>query len=161
MKDSIEHIVYLMLENRSFDHLLGWLYEQDEPIHFIPGSRVGFKAPPYNGLNTGKYYNLDANNKKVYASEIKPSEGQKIPDVDPNEAFEHVQIQIANNMQGFVKDFSSNTSDPGQIMQCYSPSSLPVINYLAKTYAVSDVYFSSIPTQTNCNRAFSLEWRFV
>lgn len=156
MKDSIEHIVYLMLENRSFDHLLGWLYEQDEPSHFIPAPRVGFKAPPYNGLNTGNYYNLDANNKKVYASEIKPSEGQKIPNVDPNEAFEHVRIQIANNMQGFIKDFSSNTGDPGQIMKCYSPGSLPVINYLAKAYAVSDVYFSSIPTQTNCNRAFSL-----
>ncbi|HEX7026951.1 MAG TPA: alkaline phosphatase family protein, partial [Gammaproteobacteria bacterium] len=100
--------------------------------------------------------NFDTHNNKIYASRIDPSEGRQIPDVDPNEPFEHVQVQIADNMQGFVKDFSGNTGNPGQIMKCYTPQSLPFINYLAKRYAVSDAYFSSIPTQTNCNRAFSL-----
>ena len=29
--NEIEHIVVLMLENRSFDSMLGWLYEKDSP----------------------------------------------------------------------------------------------------------------------------------
>lgn len=31
LKDSVDHIVVLMLENRSFDNLLGWLYAEDAP----------------------------------------------------------------------------------------------------------------------------------
>ncbi len=158
MKDHIEHIVYLMLENRSFDHILGWLYDEGESCNFIPEPRVGSKPASYqyNGLNTGNYSNADAKGNKTYASKIPKNNTQAIPDVDPNEPFEHVHHQLKNNMQGFITDFASETSNPEQIMQCYTPDSLPCINYLAKNYAVSDVYFSSIPTQTNCNRAFSL-----
>lgn len=156
MNDKIKYIVYVMFENRSFDHLLGWLYETGEKFNAIPAPAPGTKPPPFNGLNTGRYFNLNKNNDKVYASRITPSDGYVIPDVDPNEPFEHVQVQIANNMGGFIRDFSSATDNPEQIMECYPYSTLPVINGLAKTYAVSDAYYSSIPTQTNCNRAFSL-----
>ena len=42
--DQIEHVVVLMLENRSFDSLLGWVYENGQPEHntppFNPGERV-------------------------------------------------------------------------------------------------------------------------
>ncbi len=41
--DKIDHIVVLMMENRSFDNMLGWLYDPDNP-------------PPYNH----KPYNLPA-----------------------------------------------------------------------------------------------------
>ena len=34
--DLFDHLVVLMLENRSFDNLCGYLYEHDEPKHFIP-----------------------------------------------------------------------------------------------------------------------------
>lgn len=30
--DNIEHVVVLMLENRSFDMMLGWLYEHDQSV---------------------------------------------------------------------------------------------------------------------------------
>src|SRR4029077_16906043 len=36
MRDKIKHVVYLMLENRSFDHVCGWLYEKGEAgINFV------------------------------------------------------------------------------------------------------------------------------
>lgn len=157
MKNGIEHIVYIMFENRSFDHLLGWLYEKDDPINFIPEPRV-VKAPPYNGLYTGNYYNqLNKSSEKVFASKIPKNQHPSVPTEDPHEPFEHVQIQIADNMGGFLKDFATTSSkNPEEIMQCYTLDSLPVLSYLAKSYAVSDAYYSSIPTQTNCNRAFSL-----
>lgn len=153
---NIEHIVYLMLENRSFDSVLGWLYENDKPRQMIPPS-----DKPFDGLQGGTYYNEDRSGTKFPASQIGIREGQQIPAVDPHEEFKHVQIQTANTngnpMGGFYNDFATTTSKkPEEIMAAYTPGSLPVLNDLAKKFAVSDAYFSSIPTQTNCNRAFSL-----
>ena len=154
---SIEHIVYLMLENRSLDNLLGWLYEDESPSNFITKPKKGEAVPSYNGLQTDNYFNPKKNGDRVPVKKITPEMGQQIPNVDPNEAFEYVKKQIANNMQGFYIDYTStSTTDPDQIMQTYTDKSLPIINFLAKNFAVSDAYFSSIPTQTNCNRAFSL-----
>ncbi len=34
--DTIEHVVVLMLENRSFDHMLGFLYADRPPSHEQP-----------------------------------------------------------------------------------------------------------------------------
>ncbi len=42
------------------------------------------------------------------------------------------------------------------ILWAYTPSQMPVINWLARNYAVSDQWFCSVPSQTNPNRAFSL-----
>jgi len=39
--DNIEHVVVLMLENRSFDSMLGWLYEHDTPALNIPPAAPG------------------------------------------------------------------------------------------------------------------------
>ena len=30
-KSKIEHVIYYMLENRSFDSVLGWLYDEENP----------------------------------------------------------------------------------------------------------------------------------
>lgn len=154
---NIENIIYLMLENRSLDSVLGWLYESDQPANFIPSSN----SDPFNGLQTGNYYNPNGKEGKVPVTKITVDQGQQIPSVDPHEEFQYVQIQIATTneveMGGFYNDFSTvNKSVPKQIMETYTPESLPVINSLAKQFAVSDTYFSSIPTQTNCNRAFAL-----
>jgi phospholipase C len=148
---NIKNIIYLMFENRSMDHVLGWLYQNDKPDNIIPVS-----SNPFSGLQKD-FSNPNGQGGKVFVSHIDPGQGQSIPNPDPNEVFQHVQVQIANNMQGFYLDYAgTGANNPAQIMACYSPASLPVLNSLAKQFAVSDAYFSSIPTQTNCNRAFSL-----
>src|SRR5215467_8568594 len=56
--DKIEHVVVLMMENRSLDSLLGWLYERDRPLRNIPGLKPGDRA--YDGvqdLDLSKYTN--------------------------------------------------------------------------------------------------------
>lgn len=158
---NIEHIVYLMLENRSLDHVLGWLYENDTPNHFIPDNNK-----VYNGLNTGQYYNPDKNGVHHPVWKIPRGTDPSLPTTDPHEPYEHVNVQLFGqeqnpppgtvpNMMGFYKDFATASKDPNQIMGCYTPDSLTVLNYLAKTFAVSDAYHASVPTQTNCNRAFA------
>lgn len=165
--NKIEHIVYVMFENRSLDNVLGWLYDdkKNSPKQFLPSSPNAV----YNGLRTGNYHNFNKNGK--YFPVKKVTDGKwNIPNHDPHEKFEHVNNQLfetgskfPNNpkdgqkatMGGFYKDYDRLWESADQIMQTYTPEMLPVINGLAKQFAVSDAYYSSLPTQTNCNRAFA------
>jgi len=178
MQSEIEHVVILMLENRSFDNVLGWLYDQDAPQHFIPHTT----NPEYLGL-TEETLNLYVNTLKnskgevVYSSppikglpSVAKSNLINSPKFDPNEPFENVTAQIFNGeslptMTGFLQDYASlwkesswieQKEDICGIMEGYTKNELPLVHGLAKHYAVSDYYFSSVPTQTNPNRAFSL-----
>lgn len=175
MKSEIKHIVYLMLENRSLDQLLGWLYDEKHPPKVnIPPQEAG-QQPTYNGLKEHTYFNVAAGGQKHYV--VKGVDNMNVPIHDPHEKFQHVDIQLYGPkvkgqsvdtsvhppvnlippMSGFYQDFASYGQDAEihQIMQSYTPEELPVLNGLAKAYAVSDHYFCSIPSQTNCNRAFA------
>ncbi len=52
MQSKIKHVVYYMLENRSFDHICGWLYEKDIPNKFI-GSQEPYNGASLNDFNNG------------------------------------------------------------------------------------------------------------
>jgi phospholipase C len=63
----IKKIVYLMLENRSLDNLLGWLYAGDEqPAVVFPHK----SNPKFNGLRPQTFFNLDANSEKIFVQPI-------------------------------------------------------------------------------------------
>ena len=46
--DNLQHLVVLMMENRSFDHTLGGLKKQDEKINGLTGNEG---EPRYHGRN--------------------------------------------------------------------------------------------------------------
>lgn len=158
----IKHIVYLMLENRSFDNVLGWLYDEQNP----PKVNIPAQTPPtFDGLKDNTYFNLDADGNRHYVTKG-TGNNMSVPMHDPHEEYEYVNDQLFGamenppdgtpaKMEGFYKDFATYGSHPEQIMQTYTPEELPVLNGLARAFAVSDRYFCSVPTQTNCNRAFS------
>ena len=168
----IEHVVVLMLENRSFDSMLGWLYQNQAPSQFLPPGA----SPTYRGLQG---IDLDAfiNTASGGLSwpPVQGAQGFTVPTVDPGEEFEHVTQQFFNsatyppitpaNMLGYLQDYVNvlaalgiDAQDiPGlapQVMQTYTPNQLPVLNQLAQAYAVSDGWYASVPSQTNPNRAF-------
>jgi len=172
--DKIEHIVVLMMENRSFDNVLGRLYPDN---------------PNFNGVKD-TMSNPRPGGELAY---VFAGTDMTAPFPDPNEPYDHVYMQEFNppcppgeppcpppcpiplttatpDMQGFVNDYvnaigQANSEakkhgrplfdvDPGVIMNCYAPCSLPVINGLARAYAVCDNWYSSVPTQTFPNRSF-------
>src|ERR1700761_9453577 len=167
---SVNHVVVLMLENRSFDHMLGFLYTEN--------GNVSPTGAPFDGL-TGKESNPDSNGKAVHVSKIKASatNAYYMPGSDPGEGYSATNSQLfgtttapspanATN-QGFVTDYSYTlgweTKEkwsvlPGttanNIMSMFTPAMLPVLSGLAKGFAVCDQWFCSAPTETLPNRAF-------
>jgi phospholipase C len=167
----INHIVVLMLENRSFDHMLGFLY-----------SDSGNKSPagqPFEGL-TGAESNPDSGGKAVPVFEIKATDGNAyfMPGADPGEGYNATNSQLfgsnrapvppAATNRGFVTDYAYTLGWqskekgwsilPGtvaqDIMGMFTPAMLPVLSGLAQGFAVCDQWFSSAPTETLPNRAF-------
>ncbi|MCG8326872.1 MAG: hypothetical protein MI974_04255 [Chitinophagales bacterium] len=179
----IEHVIYYMLENRSFDNVLGWLYdEENPPKHII--SNPSQKDTPFMGLKENTYFNkFKWSRKKHYVTRGTGREDVPLP--DPNEEFENVNVQLfypkwckptisktpdrkmEPTMGGFLKDyktarkhakfgFRNSRKKALQILQTYDKTELNILNTLAEEFAVSDYWFSSVPTQTNSNRAFSV-----
>lgn len=167
----IEHVVVLMMENRSFDNLLGWLYpEGQQPAQFFPAG----SPQVFNGLNTGSYSNSDpavnggqpvqvANGTTSWTIGGGNVPLTCVPTPDPGEVFDDVNVQIADNMSGFLTNFVTQVDASGgpaasaaMIMQSYSTEQVPVLSQLAASFAVSDAWFASVPSQTWPNRAFLL-----
>jgi phospholipase C len=168
---AINHIVVLMLENRSFDHMLGFLYTS--------AGNVSPAGQPYEGL-TGKESNPGVSGSApvaVYKIQGGTTSTYFMPGADPGEGYSATNSQlfgsstaptppVATN-NGFISDFSytlgweSKEKDsvlPGtvanDIMGMHTPVTLPVLSALAQGFAVCDDWYGSAPTETLPNRAF-------
>lgn len=163
----IEHVVAVMFENRSFDNLCGWLYpaSAQPPAHFLPQD----SPAKFNGLDPAFWNPRNSSYFSGAQPEKVPIARQAgsftTPQVDPKETYEHVTRQLYGPdgysasprflMKGFLVDYEqATTSDALEIMQPFSSAQVPVLSALARNYAVSDAWFSSVPSQTWPNRAF-------
>jgi phospholipase C len=144
--DQLEHIVVLMLENRSFDHMLGYLMAQDPNIDGVNGTQT-------NPDTTGAL--IPVQPLAQYQSQLDPDPGHHWPDVDLQI---HGDIAGGPPMQGFIKSYyqqQQNVNHSHEIMYCFPPAKVPVITTLARQYAVFNRWFSSLPGPTIPNRAFA------
>ena len=91
--DDIEHVVVLMLENRSFDSMLGWLYEHDLPALNIPTARPGDEFRGLQSVDPDKFINT-ALNGTLTAKPTRGVQGFSVPDVAPGEEFGHANSQF-------------------------------------------------------------------
>ncbi|MBV9742364.1 MAG: phosphoesterase [Acidobacteriia bacterium] len=168
---AIQHVVVVMLENRSFDHMLGFLYSEN-------GNRSPL-GQPFEGL-TGNETNPNANGSPVPVYKISAGAGYPyfMPGANPGEGYRNTNSQLFGSIdepspivpaanQGFISNFAytlnweskeKNEVVPGttasQIMGMYTPELLPILSGLAKGYAVCDHWYASAPTETLPNRAF-------
>jgi phospholipase C len=161
MRDKIEHVVVYMLESRSMDSVLGWLYANNPPgLNYINAE------PPFKGTSTE--YSNQANGKTygVYQfmdGKLSTDYDLTAPVIDPFHGTpDSIRQQYSTGYQGY---FSGVTPDMGgfvsnnassEVMVTLSPEQLPVLNGLAASFAVCDEWFSSLPGGTDSNRAFAL-----
>jgi phospholipase C len=167
---TIDHIVVLMLENRSFDHMLGFLYADS--------NNVSPAGQTFEGL-TGKESNPGATGAADTAFKIAPGQPHTYyqPGADPGEGYAATNAQLFGNAtaptpptatnQGFVGNYAATLAWESKrkggvlagtvaadIMGMHTPQTLPVLSTLARGFAVCDHWFCSAPTETLPNRAF-------
>jgi phospholipase C len=144
----IEHIVVLMMENRSFDHILGYLARENAAIDGIVGN---------------DYMNRDASGEPHRTTDGAEYQGQLI--ADPGHDVDDVYFQMFDvpfdtpaggpNMSGFAQSYEQQGGDPQDIMRCFLPEQVPNTVALARHYAVCNRWFSSVAGPTLPNRAFA------
>jgi len=179
----IKKVVFLMLENRSLDNVLGWLYQNSNPAHVYPKG----SPPSYAGLRQGAYFNPSFNWRgDVVKYPVVPcpnglgGDQDRVPAYDPyeelraNQEWNGVINQLFGDqnrigglpptgtpaqMLGFLQDYYAAYMvgwEGLDILWTYTTDQLKVLNGLAGKYAVSDAWYCSVPSQTNPNRAYSL-----
>jgi phospholipase C len=178
----MDHVVLVLFENRSFDNLLGRLYEPGEVTAFegVLGRDLSNPVPPWAehpGQGGVVPYGI--------------ATGMDSPNPDPGEEYQHTNTQLFNvlneanrfkdatemvspfnapaegqrpTMDGFVADYISFLSvelgrqpvydEYCQIMTGFTPEQVPVLSALAKSFGVFDHWFSEVPSQTMANRSF-------
>ena len=168
---AINHIVVLMLENRSFDHMLGLLYADTHnvsPAGQAYEGLTGEESNPASGGGAVTVFAIDAGTASTYF----------MPGADPGEGYSATNSQlfgsttaptppVATNA-GFVSDYAYTLgweakekrsilkgTVAADIMGMHTPQTLPVLSALARGYAVCDHWYSSVPTETLPNRAFT------
>ena len=157
LRDRIKHVVVLMEENRSFDHLLGW----------FPGTRRGLTGTEFNRVNAtdpssakvfvdrhAPYVNLcDPNHHtlptlyKVYGPEQYNSGRYGAPTMDGFVEFERL---FGAGKEHALRDRYCS------VMQAFPPERVPVLTALAENFVLMDEYFCSGPLPTWPNRLFFL-----
>ncbi|BAS87162.1 non-specific phospholipase C1 [Oryza sativa Japonica Group] len=143
----IKTVVVVVMENRSFDHILGWL------------SRT---RPDIDGLNGTQSNRLNASDPS--SPEIFVTDEAGYVDSDPGHGFEDIREQIFGSadtsavpapMSGFAQNARGmGLGMPQNVMSGFKPESVPVYAALADEFAVFDRWFASVPTSTQPNRLY-------
>jgi phospholipase C len=159
--DQIEHIVVVMLENRSFDHMLGYLS--------LPVEEGGKGRSDVDGLK-GPSSNFNLHGETSYPIHHLSYTKFKDETEDPDHSGASVDQQLSGGGGGFVENFAHVSAqrtasaheqppDPGLVMGFYDGENLPVYDHLAAEYCVVDRWFSSVPGATWPNRLYSIAGR--
>ena len=141
--DPIKHVVVLVLENHSFDQMLGCFKETDPDVDGVSPAAPGENRDP-----SGVIYR-----------QAPTTERQMM--FDPHHELEHVQVQLEGGNAGFVKDFVASYPDSseetrGFIMGYFPRGFLPALHALARDFTICDRWFASVPGPTWPNRFFAL-----
>jgi phospholipase C len=162
---AIYHVFVLMLENRSFDHMLG--FAGLSGIDAVTGNPT--RADDLVG---NPHFNVDPAGPGTQVFAATPGE-LKIypPDPDPGHEFKNALMQLCGadaiypdpttgkyppiDGSGFIASYrTSGAPTPGKIMKCFSPEQVPVLTTLAGEFALCDRWFASMPGPTWPNRFF-------
>ena len=140
----IDKVVVLMMENRSFDHMLGFMKQSyNESIDGLTGTES-------NPLNSSLPHaeRVTVTNNSTYFAPLDPDHSyggtqQQIY----GDAFDAEHPALHRDMQGFVE--SARAVYPGRegasVMHMFQEDDVPVISTLAREFALFDQWHCSVP----------------
>lgn len=158
MRSKIEHVVYYAVESRSFDNVLGWLYEQG--THFVNWVHA---QPPFAGAsiaNTNPCGGKQYRQHKLHDGTLSTSRNLNSPVNDPfhgtpdsinqqwSGGYSSYHGGDPSDMLGFVENTGLD-----DVMASFTPNQMPILNGLAQNFAVSDEWFCGEAGGTTTNRA--------
>ena len=162
---AIKHIFVLMMENRSFDHLLGFAP--------VGGTDTQTGQPTSSAVLARNESNSDGDLPEPRPSyTVNRSAGDTTVGLkDVQHQFTDVTIQLtgaeyanlnggpypAVNNTGFVTDYAtfSDKTNPGEPMRCFDPKYVPVLHQLASEFVLCDNWHASMAGPTEPNRMFA------
>ncbi|KAL0923085.1 hypothetical protein M5K25_007130 [Dendrobium thyrsiflorum] len=143
----IKTVVIVVMENRSFDHMLGWMKRLNPEINGVDGSE-------WNPTSTS-----DPKAARVYFKD-----GAQFVDPDPGHSFEAIREQVFGSndtsaspapMNGFVQQAASMSANMTEaVMNGFPPEMVAVYQLLVSEFAVFDRWFASVPSSTQPNRLY-------
>jgi phospholipase C len=155
----IKTIVVVMMENRSFDHLLGYL------------SMAPYNWPNVDGLRDDPAWKARVSS--LYNNSLFPP----VPLIDPYDVMvadppherDDIALQMGTSvngvfpMNGFVTNYTKakgaptvNPGDAVPVMGYFTPAQVPITDFLAQNFAICDHWFCSLPAGTQPNRLMSM-----
>jgi phospholipase C len=154
---NIDHIVVLTKENRSFDHMLGFLS--------LPTNAGGLGRKDVDGLKGGETNPYKGVNYPSFA--FGPTQTLFAPNAQQNAGPSSRQVD-GNKMDGFVKSYAEDASNPADgeitgngstIMGYHNGVNVPVYDALARDFAICHRWFAAHPGPTFPNRFFEVTGR--
>jgi phospholipase C len=150
IRDRVEHIVVVMMENRSFDHMLGYLR--------LPQWQLGDPSDPesmidgIDGTHKVTWDGVDYTPLALGHSTWKPPQYG-----DPPHGGSPVGWQVAEPGR-FIATYVEKHPDaePRGIVGYLTAKEVPVYDFLAREYCVCDRWHCSVPGATWPNRMFAL-----
>ncbi|GAB7348660.1 hypothetical protein MBLNU459_g7026t1 [Dothideomycetes sp. NU459] len=157
LRSNIKHVVYIMLENHSFDNIAGYW-----DFH-----------PDIDNLRNINYCNNYTNpNWTVYGEPLEICAGPyetEVPLTDPDHNFAGVSYEIYQKWQPSVNDtvtmggfierqsdkYNSTPGDSAFVIQAYDAKKSSTLATLAQNFAFFDTYHAEHPGPTDPNRQFA------
>jgi len=136
-----------MMENRSFDHMCGFLKKINPEINGLTGDE-------YN------YYNsTDPTSKKVFVNEhaiyVDPDPDHSVPGTSVEVFGGKGEWRDPAPMSGFLQQAVVEIPEnPESVMACFNHTTVPIISALAQEFAISDSWYAAIPGPTHVNRMY-------
>jgi phospholipase C len=155
----IKTIVIVMMENRSFDHLLGYLSLNAYGRKNVEGLR---NDPSWQASIASSY-----NDSKFGPFQL--TDPYDLMDADPPHERDQIATQMGTPvgtvfpMDGFVTNYVSAKGaklvTPGSqppVMGYFTPDQVPVTDFFAEKFAICDHWFSALPAGTQANRLIAM-----
>lgn len=148
----IEHIVVVMMENRSFDHMLGYLSKEGgrRDVEGLKWENDDNRTQ-FNYYNGRFYYPVPLTDTGIFSTE----------DMSPDHSHESVRSQMTDGMAHFIADFAKKKVGDNPdllrlVMGYYGADELPIYDLLARDFAICDHWFCSHVGPTWPNRFVTL-----
>jgi phospholipase C len=156
MLNDIDTIVVVIMENRSFDHVMGYL-----------ASASAVPPMPVEGVRDDSAWQSRWTNQcqgKAYPLHPLAADVQTIDDPPHEEKTIAVQINTPTSsgsprMGGFVDSYFMQKNpppDPSLVMGYYRKDAVPIFDFFARNFAICDHWFAALPTGTQANRLMAM-----